>query len=182
MLTFDFAMGLVKNNLLVVDRETESVWSQLDNKAISGPKEGEPMTIVPTLQTTWKFWREKHPDTKVMIVEGKKGRPYLYRNRKMGEPRPTSRPTTHDMGAIGLGLSFNGKAMYYPFRELDKTSSPFEQVIGGRKVVIHYKKDALTAWAEDTEGNLLIGVLAYETGWKDFNPQTSIFIAESTQP
>ena len=60
-------MGLVNNNLLVVDRETESVWSQLDNKAISGPMEGTPMTIIPALQTTWKFWRERHPDTKVMM-------------------------------------------------------------------------------------------------------------------
>ena len=144
-------MGLVNNNLLVVDRETDSVWSQLDNKAISGPMEGTPMTIIPALQTTWKFWREKHPDTKVMKPEGKQGRKYLYRNRKIGapgsRPRPTSRPTTHDLSIIGLGINIDGKAMYYPFRELDKVDTPLEQTIGGRAITIHYVKDAITAWA-----------------------------------
>jgi hypothetical protein len=28
-LTFDFAEGLIKDNLLIVDRETRSVWPQL---------------------------------------------------------------------------------------------------------------------------------------------------------
>ena len=174
-------MGLVNNNLLMVDRETDSVWSQLDNKAISGPMEGTPMSIIPTLQTTWKFWREQHPDTRVMIVEDGKGRPYLYRNRKIGGPRPTSRPSSHDLSAIGLGININGEAMYYPFRELDKQSMPLEQVIGGKTITIHYVKDALTAWAEDASGNLLTGVLAYETGWKDFNPETEVFEVPSPE-
>lgn len=179
-------MGLVNNNLLVVDRETESVWSQLDNKAISGPMEGTPMTIIPALQTTWKFWREKHPDTKVMMVEGRKGRPYLYRNRTFGatgsSPRPTSRPSTHDLSAIGLGININGEAMYYPFRELDKIDPPLKQVIGGKTVTIHYVKDAITAWAEDENGTLLTSVLAYEIGWKDFNPETKVFEAPVKNP
>ena len=41
-LTFDFAEGLIKNNLLMVDRETRSVWSQLHGRAVSGPREGQP--------------------------------------------------------------------------------------------------------------------------------------------
>ena len=95
-LTFDFASGLVNNNLLVVDRETSSVWSQLDNQAISGPLNGSPMTIVPALQTTWKYWRQTHPNTRVMVVQGRKGRLYIYRNLEIGKGRPRSRPTTHD--------------------------------------------------------------------------------------
>ena len=46
-LTFDFAEGLVDNNLLVVDRETSSVWSQLAGRAIAGSMEGTPLTAVP---------------------------------------------------------------------------------------------------------------------------------------
>ncbi|MCH7925210.1 MAG: DUF3179 domain-containing protein, partial [Planctomycetes bacterium] len=50
-LTFDFASGLVNDNLLLVDRETSSVWSQLDNKAISGPMKDTPMVVVPAMQS-----------------------------------------------------------------------------------------------------------------------------------
>jgi len=116
----------------------------------------------------------------VMMPEGKKGRKYLYRNRKVGGPRPTSRPTTHDLSIIGLGININNEAMYYPFRELDKISPPLKQVIGGKAITIHYEKEALTAWAEDASGNLLTGVLAYDFGWKDFNPETGVFEAPSS--
>ena len=37
-LTFDFAEGLGKNNLLMVDRETDSVWSQLHGRVLTEPE------------------------------------------------------------------------------------------------------------------------------------------------
>ena len=44
--TFDFAEGLLQNNLLFVDRETSSIWSQLHGQAVSGPLEGTPLQVV----------------------------------------------------------------------------------------------------------------------------------------
>jgi hypothetical protein len=51
-LTFDFAEGLIKDNLLFVDRETHSIWSQLDNQAVSGEMKGAPLQVIASLQTT----------------------------------------------------------------------------------------------------------------------------------
>jgi len=171
-LTFDFATGLVNNNLLVVDRETSSVWSQLDNRAISGPMKGTPLTVVPSMQATWKFWRAKHPDTRVMVVEGKKGRPYYYSDWVPGTPRPKERPTTHNTANLGIGIALNGQSFFLPFREMDKMSAPLSVTIGDQPMIVYFQRDALTAWVEDAEGHLLPSVLAYEQGWKSFHPES----------
>jgi hypothetical protein len=175
-LTFDFAEGLIKDNLLIVDRETNSLWSQLDSKAVSGPMKDAPLQSVPSMQTTWKFWRERHPNTRVLVVEGKEGRPYFYRNRKPGT-RPKQLETSHNTSTLGLGLVVNGQAMFFPFRELERVPPPVRVKVGGEWVRVYYEREALTAWAEDAEGNLLSSVLSYKDGWEAFNPQSRTYRA-----
>lgn len=177
LLTFDFAEGLLNNNLLVVDRETDSVWSQLARSAISGPMKGAKLKPLPAIQSTWKFWRGKHPETRVMTFNGRAGRPYVYRNIEIGRPGPRSRPTTHDTSALGLGLLVGDQAHYFPFAQLKKAELPVELTVGDTVVTIHYEGDALTAWAEDAEGELLPAVLVYQSRWRAFNPETTVFEA-----
>ena len=133
-LTFDFASGLIDDNLLVVDRETNSVWSQLAGKSVFGEMEGTPFEAMPSMQTTWKFWRDAHPDTQVMVIEGREGRPYLYQDFVPGEQR--QRSGDHDTSTLGLGLAVGSDAWYFPFAELDKMDSPFTMVVGGQQVTI----------------------------------------------
>ena len=172
-LTFDFADGLLDNNLLVVDRETNSVWSQLHGKAVIGELEGTPLEIVPSMQTTWKFWRERHPDTRVMVLPESEGRPYLYRNRPTGMPSSAVGPQTeHDASALGLGIVVGGEALWASFRDLERRELPVEMAHGGERIRIFFEKEALTAWAEDLEGRLLPGVLAYREGWFDVFPDS----------
>lgn len=172
-LTFDFADGLLDNNLLIVDRETSSVWSQLHGKAVIGELEGTPLEVVPSMQTTWKFWRERHPDTRVMVLPETEGRPYLYRNRPTGTPSSEAGPqTAHDSTALGFGLVLEGEALWASFADLEKLSSPVQMTLGGQRIRVFFEKEALTAWAEDQGGRLLPGVLAYREGWFDFFPDS----------
>jgi len=177
-LTFDFGAGLVDDNLLIVDRETGSVWSQLAGQAITGPMQGTPLEAVPSIQTTWRLWRTLHPQTRVMTVEGEEGRPYLYRNRVPGVAPPDERATEHDTSVLGLGLVVGSEAWYFPLRSLDAAPRPLELEIAGQRVRLHYHPDDVTAWAEDAEGALLMGVMAYESGWKDFHPETRVYSVE----
>lgn len=171
-LTFDFGSGLVKDNLLVVDRETSSIWSQLHNQAITGPLQGKPMKIVPTLQTTWSFWKSLHPETTVVLVEGEQGRPYLYRSRASGKGGENDGGGVggHDLRDLGLGLVHGGVKLFAPLGTL----APGEHalLLGGERVTLTAEPDALTAWAEDAHGRLLPGVLAYRAGWFDFHPDS----------
>ena len=177
-LTFDFAEGLIEDNLLMVDRETHSVWSQLAGKAVEGEMKEAPLEAIPSIQSTWKYWRETHPETRVMVPVGEEGRPYVYRDFVPGEQRTGDRPTTHDLSTLGLGVAIGGEAWFFPFRELDREPTPIELEIGGKPVIVHYRGDALTAWAEDPAGELLMSVLSYESGWMSFHPDSMVFPAE----
>ena len=171
--TFDFASGLIDDNLLIVDRETDSVWSQLAGRAVSGEMDGTPLEQMPSLQTTWGFWREQHPDTRVMVVEGSDGRPYQYQDFVPGERR--SRGGEHDTSTLGLGLAIGGESWFYPLDELAKVETPIATTIGGQRRSIHYSAAGLTAWATDASGTTLVSVIAYRRGWGKFFPESNYF-------
>jgi len=181
VLTFDFGYGLINDNLLLTDRETRSVWSQLTGRAVSGPLTGRPLEVIPSLQTTWGLWLAMHPTSRVMIDDDETGRPYIYRTWMPGEPRPDEPSTTHDTANLGLGLAFGDEALYLPFEELDKLPAetfPMPLEVGGQALRIHYRATDYTAWAEDPNGNLLPTVLAYNWGWSRFHPDTATWSAE----
>jgi len=62
---------LYDSNLIYFDRRTqakdESLWPQLQFKAISGPRAGKAARIVPCEVATWGDWRAAHPDTRVFL-------------------------------------------------------------------------------------------------------------------
>ncbi len=180
-LTFDFAEGLLEHNLLMVDRETSSVWSQLNGAAIQGPLQGEPLKLVASYQTTWGFWRRRHPDTQVMVVSEEEGKPYFYRDWDPATPRPDDLPSRHVTSHLGLGLVVDGEAHFFPLAELFETPSPLNLTIAGNAVSVHHSAEGLTAWAEDAANRLLPSVLAYRRAWLDFYPQSRVFGASEEE-
>jgi hypothetical protein len=174
-LTFDFAGGLLNDNLLFVDRETGSVWSQLHGKAIHGPMKDTPLISVPVMQTTWAFWRGLYPGTRVMIVEEEDGRPYLYRNRKPGAPQPDTPAKKHDTSGLGLGYASGGDAIFFSFSELKRAGGTFEVRFAGELIRVNYSKAGLTAWVTDMQGSLLNSILVYRDAWVDFFPDTFLY-------
>lgn len=56
-----------RRNLVLFDDATLSYWSQLLARAICGPQEGSQLTIRPSTVTTWKAWRQAHPNTEVLL-------------------------------------------------------------------------------------------------------------------
>ncbi|MFB6301205.1 MAG: DUF3179 domain-containing protein [Halobacteriales archaeon] len=58
---------LWRGNLVLYDRATDSLWSQLLGTAIRGPKTGSSLRLLPSSLTTWGEWRASHPDTDVLL-------------------------------------------------------------------------------------------------------------------
>ncbi len=59
-------------SLVMRDRETDSWWSIMTSTAIGGPMEGAELRELPLGEkTTWKRWKERHPDTLVLSVNGR---------------------------------------------------------------------------------------------------------------
>ncbi len=76
-LTFGVSGLLFNNDVLMYDRQTESLWSQLKMEAVAGPQVGQKMRWLASEQMTWAAWKERYPDSKVLSRESGYGGNYL---------------------------------------------------------------------------------------------------------
>lgn len=53
-LTFGVSGLLYQSSLLMYDRQTDSLWSQIGMQAIAGPQVGAPLNLVASEHLTWK--------------------------------------------------------------------------------------------------------------------------------
>ena len=56
--TFGVSGLLYNSDVLLYDRESETLWSQIKGEAVAGPLVGKPLEIIPTYVTSWKAWRD----------------------------------------------------------------------------------------------------------------------------
>jgi hypothetical protein len=57
---------LFDNNLILFDRTTDSLWSQMRSQAICGALQGTTPTLLPLVQMTWQGWKSLYPETTVV--------------------------------------------------------------------------------------------------------------------
>lgn len=69
-LTFAVSGRLYRNDLVMVDRETGSLWPQILGQALHGPLEGSRLDRLDLASTTWRDWRRAHPDTRALEPPG----------------------------------------------------------------------------------------------------------------
>lgn len=67
---------LWRDALIMYDRDTRSLWSQVNGQAVAGPRKGQRLEEVPSEMTTWGEWKRKHPDTLVLVKPSLSGSPY----------------------------------------------------------------------------------------------------------
>ncbi len=65
-MSFGVSGRLIRNALVMYDRETESLWSQFLAKAVAGPLTGAELEIVPSQMTNFGAWTKLHPGTLVL--------------------------------------------------------------------------------------------------------------------
>ena len=134
-LTFGVSGKLLMNGLVMYDRETDSMWSQVSGEAISGPHKGGRLTILPALMTTWRSWLEERPDTKTL---DKKGRgeydfdPYesYYGDDSIGLFGRSVNDERLDAKELVAGVVVEGRAKAYPFSELSESPVINDEVSG----------------------------------------------------
>jgi len=61
---------LYRSNKLMYDEATLSLWSNLTGEPVGGPLAGQEISlpILPLTVTTWRQWRERHPETTVVAL------------------------------------------------------------------------------------------------------------------
>ena len=86
--TFGVSGRLVNSNLIMYDRASGSRWPQILATAIDGPLAGMSLRQIPVAWTTWKRWRARHPETRVLAT--RTGYIRNYERDPYGSYNPTS--------------------------------------------------------------------------------------------
>jgi len=166
---YDFGVSglLYKRNLLLFDRQTGSLWSQLLSEAVTGPLAGARLKVLPAENTTWDAWRKKHPETRVLwFVTGHK-RDYK-QDPYADHPFPRK---------PALLVAIGEATRIYPYSELKKPRAPLREEIGGHRLTIVYDRKTNSARVESETPSPLTHFVAYLDDLKAFFPQTEIFKA-----
>jgi hypothetical protein len=178
---FDFGRGLKDNNLLIIDRETKSVWNQLSGKAIEGKLKGKYLSPIESIQSTWGFWKAKYPTTKVAINKDTSNAAFpeeilqkrYYNTWMPGKERPNN--SEHQIQNLGLGIDLGSLAIFFPLETLFEGNSPLIYRQKNEEVYIHFDSSGLTAWAENKKGGMIPSTIVYDWAWNNFYPNTIVF-------
>ena len=176
--------GLLYNSdVLLYDRATESLWSQILQTAVSGPLRGARLGLLPLTHTTWADWRRRHPDTEVLSTDTGFQRDYgldpyagydrIQRLMFNVEHRDDRFPLKEWV----LGVQVGGKAKAYPFSALARTvnaQGELSDTVGGQRVRVRYDRAHGTAEAFDAGGKPLPAIMAFWFAWVAFHPDTEV--------
>lgn len=179
-LTFGISGLLYQSDVLFYDHQTESLWSQLEMRAVTGVMMGTRFKIFPSVLATWKEWKAKYPKTLVLSRETGFSRDY---SKDPYTPYEASDsimfPIKHNSNKFHpkekvLVVVSGDVAKAYPFSELKKISTTLEDRIGDKDVVITIK-DGNYLEVKDKSGNRIESFVSYWFAWYTFRPDTLVF-------
>jgi len=174
--------GLLYNSdVLLYDRETKSLWSQILGRAVSGKMAGQTLPRIPLMHTTWQDWRTRFPHSEVLSTRTGYDRDYT-RNPYQGYANSRSvwfsvaqqDERLHPKAWV-VGVEMNGFFRAYPFDELALTDGTVRDTLGGATFTVHYDAVHRNAWVEDARGETIATIAAYWFAWQAFHPDTEIF-------
>ena len=183
-LNFGVSGMLYRSDMLLYDRQTESLWSQIKQEAVAGKLTGTRLQLIPSTQTTWGAWKKKHPDTLVLSTRTGYDRNY---EQDPYEGYDTSRGVFFPVGKIDrryhpkeqvIGVELEGVTKAYPFSELAKVKTPFKDKVGKKTVWVVYDSKSRTATIKDAAGKELPSVVAFWFAWHVFHRDTQVFQAK----
>ncbi|MBA3552033.1 MAG: DUF3179 domain-containing protein [Actinobacteria bacterium] len=154
VLDFGTSGKLYHSNLVMYDRQTQSLWPQVLGQAVVGPLTGTRLEFVPVQMVAWADWRAANPGGKVLsrdtgalrdygtnpYVGYDSGDPFLFK----GEVDPRLPPT-----ARVVGVRVGPDVTAFPYSALhDRRAGDWsvaQAALGGRQVVVFWKQGALSA-------------------------------------
>jgi hypothetical protein len=168
-LTCGVSGNLFNNNLVMYDRRDNlsnpTLYPQMMGLGVFGPRTGNELALLPVVETTWRYWKKLHPDTKVIGSNqprsaGNLGQydvrtyqryPYGNYRDPQTEPFFSTWPSLRDNPIRNLfnnkdavlGVRFDQLAKAYPFRSMDAEEVINDTVGNDDIVVVYYAAEEL---------------------------------------
>ncbi|MCZ6636405.1 MAG: DUF3179 domain-containing protein [bacterium] len=148
---------LFNNNLIMYDRrDGQTLYPQMIFSGIDGPNSGSDLTLLPVVETTWRYWKQLYPNTLVVSPNNQIFDASAYRSYPYGSyrnlttppmfpisPTLTSNPTSalFQPKATTLGIRFGETAKAYPFPAMGSEAVINDSVDNNPIVVAFYARE-----------------------------------------
>ena len=183
-LTFGVSGLLYNSDVLMYDHQTESLWSQIKQEAVTGPMMGTSLQPIFMIHTTWSEWKREHPDTLVLSTDTGYKRDYkrdpysgYAQSARLYFSVKNENQDYHPKEWV-IGITIKGESKAYPFSELAKGSKVIKDQINGKAIQVHYNDESKTAFITDKQGKPIPSIVGFWFAWYAFHPDTQIFQAK----
>ena len=125
-LVFGVHGALLGNAMTWWDHDTGSIWTQPTGEAIAGPRAGETVDLLPSQFTSWRAWRDAHPNTLALDVP--------------------AGPSSFDLTDFLIVVDFTEEAKGYSIPDLRQVGV-VNDVVAGVPVAVVSDPANLTRWS-----------------------------------
>ena len=193
--TLEFAVsGLLYNsNLLMFDRrpdgQGESLWSQLQFRAIAGPaaEKTAQLEVLPAAVVRWKTWRARFPQTRVMALNvehiDRFKRTYsAYQGAESIMFPVEPLPATNELRLKGriVALKTNGRWRFAPLNRIAARadeSGRWSMTLDGRALHFDYHPDPPTVWVRSAaQEDTTVSSHAFWFAWHAMHPESGSLV------
>jgi len=156
LLDFGTSGKLYRSNLVMYDRQTESLWPQALGRAVVGPLTGTNLEFVPVQMVSWEDWRRQYPDGRVLSrdtghvrsygtnpyegYDDADSAPFLFE----GELDPRLPPKSRV-----VGVRVGSDVVAFPYEELSAVAAggwaTVQETVGDRPLVVFWKEGTASA-------------------------------------
>jgi hypothetical protein len=184
-LVFGVSGLLYNSDVLLYDRNSESLWSQLLGKAVTGKLKGTLLPQIPVEHTSWKDWRARNSETVVLSRDTGAKRDYdrspyngYEKTKRLYFKVSNKSPNNYHPKERIIGVEVDGVYKAYPLSELSGNGmSRFEDHLNGKELAVHWNEEAQSGWITDSNGEQLPAISSFWFAWYTFHPETQIFEA-----
>lgn len=179
--TFGVSGLLYNSDVLLYDRESESLWSQIENKAIAGSASGQKLEMLPTSFLSWGQWQEQHPNTLILSTDTGHRRDYHKKAYQGYETSPNLLfPVANESKRLKkkervLGIEIEGQYKAYPLSTLAQHGGAFQDSFAGQELWVKYNEKGGTATFTDQSGKEVPSISLFWFAWYAFHPDTEVW-------
>ncbi|MCH8748240.1 DUF3179 domain-containing protein [Patescibacteria group bacterium] len=182
---FGVSGKLWNSNLIMYDRKTETLWSQITGEAIVGELAGSELSVIPSDVTKFGLWRAQHQAGQVLSRKTGRLSSSYDRIPYGGDLTniPPIFPVSNTDARLGdndyiLGIVIDGKAKAYLF-EAVKKAGQVEDTVAGQKLLVEYlaENEAVRISAINADGSKeRLGALpSFWFSWVAVHPKTDLY-------
>ncbi|MBG88229.1 MAG: hypothetical protein CMO80_15180 [Verrucomicrobiales bacterium] len=170
---------LHKSDILVFDRESESLWSQLKMEAATGEHAGKKLKLLASQQLTFKAWRTQHPKGQVLSTKTGHKRNYGKNPYKGYDP---SRGLMFPVGDVNSALPRNEWVIGF-FVDDQAFAVPEKLLPEEKRVTLKHGQQTLGIERNTSQRSVIVEadevsiphIRAYWFAWQAFYPETQVW-------